>query len=163
MSLITPSLGLLFWQLIIFILLSTILKRFAWKPIINFIEDRENKIENSIKIAKKIEAEYSDIKLYRDKIIKKAKLKSDLIIKNAITEELIIRKKNKEKLIKDANLILEKTKKDIQYEKNESIRKLEKYILDISFNIAENILKDKLSSKENQKIYIKKILESIKF
>lgn len=162
MDLITPSLGLLVWQLIVFIILLIILKIFAWKPIINFIEDRENRIKNSINISKKIEKKYSDIELYKDNIIKEAHLKSDIIIKNAINKELIIRKENKKKLIADAKIIFEKTKKNLQYEENKSIKKLEKFILNMSFNIAESILKNELSSKENQKNFLKKMLESIK-
>lgn len=161
MSLITPSLGLLIWQLIVFIILLIILKIFAWTPIIKFIEDREDRIKNSVRIAKKIEKQYFDIKLYKDNIIKEAKLKSDIIIKNAINKELNIRKENKKQLIIDANIILEKTKKNIRYEQNKSIKQLEEFILNMSFKIAESILKNELSSKENQKNFLKKMLDSI--
>lgn len=162
MNLITPSIGLIFWQLIIFILLLIILKIFAWTPIINFINERENKINNSIKLAKNIKKEYSSLEEYKKNFLKTLQLEREKIIQNSIIQEKNIIEENKKKMFLEAKLILENNKKIIQNEKLETIKYIKSYIIKNSIIIAEHILKKELSLKENQKIIINNILNKIK-
>ena len=93
------SFGLFFWQLLIFVGLILILKKFAWKPILDTLNERENSIKESLESAQKAKDEFSKIKSDNEKILNEAKKERDFIISDA--------KKTVEKLLKT-----QKTRKD---------------------------------------------------
>ena len=112
------SFGLFFWQLLIFVGLILILKKFAWKPILDTLNERENSIKESLESAQKAKDEFSKIKADNDKIISDAKKERDSIISDAkkTGREIIEESKNSAKL--ESEKIIENAKESIRTEKD---------------------------------------------
>ena len=97
MQLVTPAIGLMFWTVVIFILLLVILKKFAWKPILKAVDDRNNSITEALSSAEKAKAEMEELSANNEKILQEARIERDSIIKEAraIKENTISEAKNK--------------------------------------------------------------------
>lgn len=163
MSLITPSIGLIIWQFLIFVALFFFLKKYAWKHIIDIIEKREKKISSSLKMVREVEKKITDLKIYKNNIIEEAKIKRDEILKKANYEKNEIEKETKKNIsIERANMI-KQIKIDIENEKMHAIKYLRNYISDISINIAEKILKKEFSNKEKHQKFINRLLDELKY
>ncbi|WP_185855567.1 F0F1 ATP synthase subunit B [Blattabacterium cuenoti] len=160
MDLVTPSVGLIFWHTIIFLMLMWVLNKFAWHQIINFINERENKISMSMKHAKKLNEELRYVESKKNKILKYASLKKDLMLKEAIQIKNKIQSEAKKEGLIEKNKIIGHAKKIIEKEKKEAIFKLKKEIANISINIAEKILKKKLEKDDEQKKFMEKIINN---
>ncbi|WP_185863311.1 F0F1 ATP synthase subunit B [Blattabacterium cuenoti] len=159
MDLVTPSIGLIVWHTIIFVILMLFLSKFAWKPIINFIDQREEKIKLSIEKADKMREQLKHIEDKKNKILKEIRIKRDMILKEAIQ----IKEKIKSKAIEEGTIekkkIIEETKKNIQIEKKVAIHKLKNEIGYISIQIAEKILKKELDQNDKQDKFIKELVD----
>ena len=83
MQLVTPAIGLMFWTIVIFILLLLILKKFAWKPILKAVDDRNNSIKDALSSAEKAKEEMEQLSADNDKILTEARMERDSIIKEA--------------------------------------------------------------------------------
>lgn len=163
MSLVTPSIGLIIWQLLIFISLFFFLKKYAWQHIINIIENREKKIASSLEMVKDVEKKIIDLKVYKDKIIEEAKIEKDIILKKANYEKNEIEKETKKSIDIERENMIRQIKIDIYNEKMYAIKYLRKYISDISISISEKILKKELSNKEKHQKFINRLLDELKY
>lgn len=161
MDLVTPSIGLIVWQTIIFIMLMFFLSKFAWKPIMNFIDQREEKIKMSVEKADQVKKELKHIEDQKNKILKETRVKRNMILKEAIQIREKIKSKAKEEGIIEKKKIIEETKKNIQIEKEVEIYKLKNKIGNISIQIAEKILKEKLDPIDKQDKFIKELVDKL--
>ncbi|AWU44492.1 F0F1 ATP synthase subunit B [Blattabacterium punctulatus] len=164
MDLITPSIGLIIWQTIIFVILILFLSKYAWKPIIKFIDQREEKIRISIEKANQIQKELDFIENKKNKILKETRIKRDMILKEAIQMKENIKYKAIEEGFLEKKKILTETKKIIQIEKKAAIHDLKNQIGNISIKIAEKILKKELDQNkkmEKQEKFIKEWLNKL--
>lgn len=159
MQLVTPAIGLMFWTVIIFILLLIILKKFAWKPILKSVDDRNNSIKEALLSAEKAKEEMQQLSADNDKILKQARMERDSIIKDAreIKEKTISEAKNK--AAKEAEKIITEAKEQIKNEQMKAMTELKNEIADISIQMAEKIIKTELKDSKSQK---KLIEEDIK-
>ncbi|XVC35217.1 MAG: F0F1 ATP synthase subunit B [Candidatus Karelsulcia muelleri] len=159
MDLITPSLGLIFWQSIIFLLTFIILRKFAWNPINNFIEKREKNIIHSINEAEKAKEKIKNFKNKQKKIIIKAEKKKQKILNEAQKEKNKIEEEAKKQVFLESQLIIEKTNLIIENKKRIALEKLKNEILNLSIIISKKILTKefKLNNKNHNK-FLKKIL-----
>ena len=155
------SFGLFFWQLLIFVGLILILKKFAWKPILDTLNERENSIKESLESAQKAKDEFSKIKADNDKIISDAIKERDSIISDAkkTGREIIEESKNSAKL--ESEKIIENAKESIRTEKDLILKDLKSQVVDLSIEIASKILKKELNEKQNQDDYIQKLIDEI--
>ena len=83
MQLVTPAIGLMFWTVLIFVLLVLVLNKFAWKPILNAVDERNNSITEALSSAKKAKAEMEQLSADNEKILNQARIERDSIIKEA--------------------------------------------------------------------------------
>ena len=159
MQLVTPAIGLMFWTVIIFILLLIILKKFAWKPILKSVDDRNNSIKEALLSAEKAKEEMQQLSADNDKILTQARMERDSIIKDAreIKEKTISEAKNK--AAKEAEKIITEAKEQIKNEQMKAMTELKNEIADISVQMAEKIIKTELKDSKSQK---KLIEEDIK-
>ena len=150
------SFGLFFWQLLIFIGLILILKKFAWKPILDTLNEREKSIKESLESAQKAKDEFSKIKADNEKILSDAKKERDFIISNAkkTGREIIEDAKNVSKL--ESEKIIENARESITQEKDLILKDLKYQVVDLSVEIASKILKKELNEKEKQVEYTQK-------
>ena len=155
------SFGLFFWQLLIFIGLILILKKFAWKPILDILNERENSIKESLESAQKAKDEFSKIKSDNEKILNEAKKERDFIISDAkkMGREIVEDAKNVAKL--ESEKIIENARESITKEKDLILKDLKFQVVDLSVEIASKILKKELSEKQKQDDYVQKLIDEI--
>jgi len=87
MGLVTPDFGLLFWMLLTFLIVLFILKKFAWKPILNSLKEREESIEDALKSAEKAREEMANLQASNEKILADARLEKEELLKMGFVEE----------------------------------------------------------------------------
>ena len=155
------SFGLFFWQLLIFVGLILILKKFAWKPILDTLNERENSIKESLESAQKAKDEFSKIKADNEKILSNAKKERDLIISDAkkTGREIIEDSKNLAKL--ESEKIIENARESIIKEKDLILKDLKSQVVDISVEIASKIIQKELNEKQKQDDYTQKLIDQI--
>jgi len=163
MILVTPDIGLIFWMTLSFSILLFILGKFAWKPILKTLKDREDAIEESLNQAEKAREEMKQLKAHNEELLQQAKEERDAILKEArIIRDNII-EESRTKANQEYNRIIESAKESIHYEKMAAITELKNQIATLSIDIAEKILKEQLSDVENQKKHIDKMMDNINF
>ena len=89
MELVTPGIGLLFWMLLSFSIVLVLLKKFAWKPILNTLEEREDSIQKALISAEQARSEVAELKSQKEQILNEAKLEREKIIRLAMRNERI--------------------------------------------------------------------------
>ncbi|UCE94059.1 MAG: F0F1 ATP synthase subunit B [Flavobacteriaceae bacterium] len=153
------SFGLFFWQTLLFLLLLFLLKKYAWKPILDALNSREEGIQKALDEADKARQEMVDLKSSNEKIIKEARAERDSMLKDArtIKEKMITEAKDEAKA--QSNKIIEQAKQTIENEKLAAITELKNQVAELSIGIAEKIMKDELSSKDKQVKLIEKMLD----
>ena len=148
------SLGLFFWQTLLFIILVIFLKKYAWKPILLAVEKREKGIKDALASAEKAKVEMESLSASNERVLAEAKSERDSLLKEArdVKEEII--KEAKAKADKEAEQIINSAKKQIASEKLKAIIELKNKVAVLSIEIAEKILKRELSEKESQESFI---------
>ena len=161
MDLVTPELGLIFWTSLSFLILLFILGKFAWKPILNAVNDREDSIKDALKEAEKARLEMQNLKSDNEKILKEARAERDAMIKDAreIKDSMISEAKEEAKT--QATKLIEQAKTTIQNEKLAAITELKNQVADLSIDIAEKVMKNELSNKDKQVELVEKMLGDI--
>ncbi|KQK25825.1 F0F1 ATP synthase subunit B [Chryseobacterium aquaticum] len=150
MGIIEPGIGLLFWMTLTFAILLFILAKFAWKPIVNAVNDREASIVDALNQAKLAKKEMEDLKSDNERIIREAKIERDSILKEAreIKERIVGEAKDVAKA--EGDKMIEAAKQTIQTEKNAAMSEIRTQIGALSVNIAESILQKNLEKTEAQ-------------
>jgi F-type H+-transporting ATPase subunit b len=161
MELVKPAVGLIFWMLVSFGIIFFILKKFAWKPILKALNDRETSIQNTIDEAKKAREEMASLKAGNEKILQEAKAERDKLLKEARETKDAIIAEAKQKAQKEGERMIEQARETIQNEKMAAITELKNQVATLSIEIAEKILKEELSSTEKQKQLVKSLLEDV--
>lgn len=161
MELITPAIGTMFWGGIVFILLLILLAKFAWKPMLTAVKDREKSIAESLELADKTKHEMQQLQAQNEKLLKEARVERDNIIKeaNEVSKKLVAEAKENAK--KEANKILEDAQKAIVNEKNQAMAEIKTHVAALSLEIAEKIIKGELSSDDKQKTLANQLVEDI--
>ncbi len=162
MDLVTPGLGLVFWTGITFLILLWILRKFAWKPILGAVSEREDSIKNALAEADKARQEMQDISADNERILKKARTERDGMLKEArdIKNNLIEDAKKEAKI--QANKLMEQAKSSIESEKLAAIADIKNQVAELSMDIAEKVVKDELSNKGKQLKLVDQMLKEAK-
>ena len=160
MSLVTPAIGLMFWTCIIFTLLIVLLRKFAWKPILTAVDDRNEQINSALKAADKARLEIENLNNDNERILLEAKSERDQMLKEARDIKDNIINEAKEKASNEAENILNAAKSQIENEKMKAITELKNSVAVLSIDIAEKVLKNELKEKSNQEDFINSILKN---
>ncbi len=161
MELVKPAFGLIFWMCISFGLILFILKKFAWKPILKMLSDRENSIQEALDSAERAKEEMKTLKSSNEKILADARNERDLMLKDAreIREKMIAEAKGIAS--KEGERMITIARESIQNEKMAAITELKNQVASLSIEIAEKILKSELSSDEKQKTLVNTLLKDV--
>jgi F-type H+-transporting ATPase subunit b len=161
MELVKPEFGLIFWMIISFGLIMLILKKFAWKPILTMLHEREESIQNALDSAEKAKEEMKALQSSNEKILADARNERDLLLKDAreIREKMIADAKGI--ATKEGERMLTMARENIQNEKMAAITELKNQVATLSIDIAEKILKSELSSDEKQKSLVTTLLKDV--
>ena len=162
MELLLPKLGLLFWTLIAFGIVFYILKKFAWKPILKSLSDRENNITESIQTAQKVRAEMALLKSENEALLVKAREERSMMLKEAKeTKDRIINEAKDQAKI-ETNKILAEAQSAINQQKMAAITDLKNQVGNLVIEVSEKVLRRELSNKQDQETYIKQLAETAK-
>lgn len=154
--------GLFIWLLVIFVGLIFLLKKFAWKPILDAVNTREEGIKNALLSAENAKKEMQNLKADNEKLLAEARAERDALMKEA--------REIKEKMINDAKVeaqaqgekLIAQAKATIEGEKNAALADLKNQVSTLSIEIAERVLKEELSNKEAQTKLVDKLLGEAK-
>lgn len=161
MDLITPEFGLIFWTGISFLILLFILRKFAWTPILNSVNDREDTIKKALKEADKARQEMQNLNASNEQLLKDARLERDVLMKEAreIKDKIIADAKEEAKEV--TSKLIENAQASIEQEKQAALAELKKQVADLSIGIAETVIKKELTSKEDQLKLVDGILKDV--
>jgi F-type H+-transporting ATPase subunit b len=150
MDLVTPDVGLLFWTFCSFVILYFLLKKFAWKPILGSVNDREGSIREALLAAENAKKEMENLKSDNEKILKEAKIERENMLKDAreIKTKLISDAENQAK--EQASKLIESAQLAIQNEKNSAMNELKQTVVELSVGIAEKVISSELDDKNKQ-------------
>jgi F-type H+-transporting ATPase subunit b len=155
------SIGLFFWQTLLFLVLLFLLRKFAWKPILKAVNSREENIQDALDMAVKTKAEMKKLQTQNENLVKEARVERDQMIKEAkeTGNKLVEDSKNKAK--EEADKIIENAMASITSEKNAAIAELKGQVASVALEIAEKVLREELSSSDKQKVLASKLAEDI--
>ncbi len=156
------SVGLFFWQSLLFIALILLLKKFAWGPILTAVEEREDGIKDALEAAEKAKAEMQALNADNERILAEARIERDVLLKEAREMKDKIVNEAKDQANTEADKILISAKEQINNEKMKAITELKNQVADMSIDIAEKILKSELSDKNKQNELVAEALKLTK-
>lgn len=156
--LIEFSFGLIFWMTVSFLVVLFILGKFAWKPILAALGERERSIEDALNEAKKARAEIAAMNSQNEELMRAAREERESLLKEArdIRDREIATAKDKAKA--EADSLLARARADIQNEKNAAITEMKNQVAELSILVAERILKEKLGDATAQKALMDKVM-----
>ncbi len=157
-----PHTGTVIWMLIGFLTVFFLLKKFAWKPVLNALKQREETIENALKAAEAAKKDMERLNADNERIIAEAKLERDRILKEAreLKEAIVI--DAKEYAGSEAQKLIETARKNIKAEKETAIKEISDHVAQLSVLISEKLLQEKLTDNQEQKELIDRLLREVK-
>jgi len=163
MGLVTPGIGLIFWMTLTFILLLVILKKFAWKPIMQALKEREQGISSSLAMAKQTKAEMKQLQADNEKLLVQARIEREAILNDANKVKDQIINDAKTKAQSEADRIVEAARLNIESEKRAALTEIKTQVAELSIEIAEKVLGAELSNKQKQSELVEKQLQYLNF
>ena len=162
MDLITPQLGLLFWQTVLFLLLLFLLTKFAWKPIMTSLKEREDSIESALRMADQAKLEMQQLKAGNEKLMTEARHERDRTLAEAqqMATQLIEMAKNK--ATEEGARMITQAREAIQTEKNAALAAVRNTAAQLSLDIAERILRRELTDTSSQQKLVEEYLKDVK-
>ena len=162
MELLTPGTGLIIWQLIVFGLLFFILSKLAWKPIISSLKEREKSIQDALDTAENARLEISKMKADNETLLKQAREERDRMLREAREASARIKEEAETIAKKSADKIIEDARVSIGIEKQAALKEIKIQVAMFSLDIAEKLLKEKLSNDKAQKDLVQNYINDIK-
>ncbi len=162
MELLLPGLGLVFWTLLAFLVVFFILKKFAWKPILESLKERETGIATSIASAETMKAEMAALKSENEAVLAQARDERAKIIKEAkeVSDKMIADAKDKARA--EFDRIVSEAQAAITQQKNAALTDVKNQVGNLVIEVAEKVLRRELSDKAVQENYIKELAEGVK-
>jgi len=162
MDLLTPEFGLFFWTLVAFLTVFFILKKFAWKPILNSLGEREKGIADSIATAERVRNEMSQLKSDNEKLLAQAREERTQMLKEAKETRDRIVGEAKDMAKTEANKIIVDAQHQIQQQKMAALTEVKNEIGNLAVEVAGKILRKQLNAADGQEMYMKMLAEDIK-
>ncbi|SFO15116.1 ATP synthase F0 subcomplex B subunit [Algoriphagus ornithinivorans] len=162
MDLITPGSGLIFWQLLGFLGLLFILIKFAWKPMLAALEERESSIENALKAAETARNEMANLKAENEKLLAEARLERDVILKKAQDASNKMIEDAKVEASKQGAQMIENAKAVIETEKKAALAEVKTQVAVLTLEVTEKLLRKNLSDEKAQKELVDEFIKDLK-
>lgn len=161
LGLVTPGFGLTIWMLVTFGLLMFLLKKYAWKPILGAINERETKIEGALAAAEKAKEDMAELNAKNDELRKVALAERDGLMKEAREIKAQIITDAKTKAGSEADVIIATARETISQEKAAAVSEIKAQVATLSIDIAEKLVKEKLSSDDKQRTLVDNLVEDV--
>ena len=156
------SAGLFFWQLILFVLLLLLLRKYAWGPILNAVNDREEGIKNALAAAENAKKEMQNVTADSERLLKEARAERESMLKEAreIKDKIVADAKEQSKI--EGDKMIKQAQAAIEGEKKAALADIKNPVATLSLDIAEKVIKEQLSSKDKQLKLVEDMLGDIK-
>ncbi|MEI8047506.1 MAG: F0F1 ATP synthase subunit B [Bacteroidota bacterium] len=162
MQLVTPGIGLIFWMLVSFSLVLFVLGKYAWKPIMKGIHQREDTIEKALEAANDAKKEMLKLKAGNEQLLRDAKDERDALLRDARKIKETILEEARIKATEESARIVAGARENIQFEKMAAINDLKNQVAAISIEIAEKLLGKELENRQQQQLLTEKLLKDVK-
>jgi len=158
-ALLTPALGTVIWASIAFLVVLFVLKRFAWGPILAALDEREQSIAGALNEADKVRKEMAELAASNENELKEARAERDRMMREAreIADSLIAEAKNKAREAADKEVA--SAKDAIAIERKAAVAELKAEVGNLSLDIAERLLREKLESSDEQKALVNRLID----
>ena len=163
MELLLPKLGLFFWNLVAFLVVFLLLKKFAWNTILSSLREREQGIADSLATAEKVKSEMALLKNENEQLMAKAMEERAQLLKDARETRDRVVNEAKELAKAEANKIIQDANASIQQQKMAAITDLKNQVGNLVVEVSEKILRRELANRAEQETYISKLTEEVKF
>ncbi len=162
MDLLTPELGLFVWTLLAFLIVFFILRKFAWKPILNSLHERETGIADSIAAAERVKKEMSQMQADNEKLMMEARAQSAQMLKEAkeMKDSIINKAKEETKVVADK--MIADAQQQIQQQKMAALTEVKNEIGKLAVEVAEKVIRKQLATADSQNDYAQMLAEEIK-
>ncbi len=161
MELVKPGIGLIFWMTITFSIVLFILSKFAWKPILNAIREREDSINSALNAAEEARKQMDALKSDNEKLLNQARAERDQMLKeaNEIKESIIAQAKKSAD--EEGRKIIAKASEAIESAKLNAMNQLKTEVAILSVDLAEKVLRKKMEDRAQQEAFVNENLKSI--
>lgn len=152
MDLLTPDTGTIFWTILTFIILFWVLKKLAWKPILDTLEERETKIQQALQ--KAAEDQQSAARLFEEQrtLLDTARKESARIVEESQANAEKFRKESTEQARQEADKLLSRAKQEIELSRDAAIAEIRSYAIDLSLTAAQKFIADNLSTEQHLRL-----------
>lgn len=162
MDLLIPEIGLVVWHSIAFLLLLFLLAKFAWKPVLKSIKEREDSIDNALASAEKAKQEMARLTSENEELLKAARAERDVILKEA--------KDLKDQIVADAKQtaqvegvkLIEQAKKEIDDQKKRALAEVKNQVSVLSLDIAKKVLQQEFANEAKQEELVADLLKDVR-
>ena len=156
------SLGLFVWQSLLFIGLLLLLGKFAWKPILSAVEERENTIKDALSSAEKAKEEMQAVQADNKRILQEARAEKEALLADAKKTATDMVNQAKDNAQAEAEKIMQQAQEAIQAEKEEALKELKTQVADLSLDIAKKVWEEELTDQKKQTALVEKLLKASK-
>lgn len=160
-SILTPDLGLLFWMLLAFLVVFLVLAKFGFPAIVKAVESRKNYIDESLRKAHEASERLGNIRQEGESILQEAREKQASILQEAASTRDAIVEKAQEKAREESARLIADARAQIESEKQNAIRDIRTQVAQLSVQVAEKVLREKLSDNSKQMELIDKLLDEV--
>lgn len=161
MELVKPGLGLIFWMTITFSIVLFLLSKFAWKPILNSIREREDSINNALNAAEDARMQMSALQADNEKLLNQARAERELMLKEAQEMKDNIIAQAKKTADEEAQKLIVKANASIESAKLKAINELKTEVAVLTVDLAEKVLRKKMEDRSQQEAFVNENLKSI--
>lgn len=162
MKLVTPDLGLVIWMSLTFLTVLFLLSKFAWKPILKMIKDREESIEGALQSAEKAKQEMVRLQSNNENLLREAQLEREAMLKAARDAKDAMINDAKAIAKAEADRMISLAREAINNEKQAAVTELKNQVAQLSLQVAEKLIREQLSSDEKQKELANKLVAELK-
>ena len=160
--LVSPDPGLFIWSTVAFLILFFLLSKFAWKPIVQALDERERSIEDALSKAEMAKAEMAKLISENEDLLREARLERDNILKEAkeIKDQIINDAKDSAKT--EGAKLIEKAKEEINNQKLAAMAEIKNQVSTLSLDIAEKVLRKQFEDQDKQQALVNDLLKEVK-
>ncbi|AKQ47241.1 ATP F0F1 synthase subunit B [Rufibacter radiotolerans] len=156
--LVTPGIGLLIWQVITFLVVLFLLSKFAWKPIMAALREREDNIDAALSMAEKAKLEMQALKADNERLLTEARVERDRILKDASEAANHLVETARTKASEEGARLVEQARVSIENEKNAALTEVKNLAASLSIDIAEKLLRRELQDQQAQRALVESYL-----
>ena len=159
---LTPELGLIVWTTLAFGVLFFVLSKYAWKPILNSVNERESSIKDALDEAEKARVEMENLQADNERILKEARAEREAMLKEAREMKNRLISDAKDEAQKEASKMIEQAQAAIESEKKAAMAELKSHVAGLAVDIAEKVVRDELTNKDKQMQLVESMLGDAK-